>query len=309
MDNKIKYRNFCLENTLSPIFFNDWWLDAVCGKDNWGIVLHLTNDKIVGALPYYRTKKLFFFTAIKMPLLTSYLGPMLIYPDNMKYASRLGFEHEVIESLYMQLPPFSFLRNRFSPSITNWLPLYWQGFKQTTKYTYTIPLNDLDAIYKDLKSNIRGKIKKAEGLVKIEFIDDVGVFHNMHEKTFSRQKINNPIKLPWLKNLDDTLSSRNRRKIAIAIDEKKQIHSAAYIFWDNECGYLSMVGEDPDLRNSGAGILLVWEMVKYAKEELGLKTFDFLGSMLKNVEIVRRSMGAQQTQYFEISKSIIPLNL
>jgi hypothetical protein len=63
-----------------------------------------------------------------------------------------------------------------------------------------------------------------------------------------------------------------------------------------------MIGEDPTYRKSGAGILLAWEAIRYSKIELGVKRFNFEGSMVESVEEVRRSFGALQTPYFELNK-------
>ena len=65
---------------------------------------------------------------------------------------------------------------------------------------------------------------------------------------------------------------------------------------------MHMLGEDPQLRSSGAGILLAWEAMQYTKKELGLNRFDFLGSMIEPIEIVRRSLGGRQVPYFHITK-------
>ena len=63
-----------------------------------------------------------------------------------------------------------------------------------------------------------------------------------------------------------------------------------------------MAGDDPELRNSGAGVLLVWEAIQYTKNELGLNIFDFEGSIIKPIERVRRQFGTKQIPYFNISK-------
>lgn len=301
--NKAKYKDLCAGGRL-PVFFNDWWLDAVCGSDNWDVVLYELNNKIAAVLPFYKTKK-YGLTVIKMPLLTQYLGPLLFYPENLKYASKIGFEHEALDYLYSHLPNFQFLRNRFTPAIKNWMALYWKGYRQTTRYTYVLNVEDTDRIYSEFKSSVRGKIKKAEHIVRIEFTEDICSFYELLNKTFKRQGLKNPVDLRRLQILDKALDANNSRKIAVAIDKENKIHSAAYLLTDSTCGYLSMLGEDPELRNSGAGILLVWEMIKLSKQ-LGLEKFDFLGSMLKNVEPVRRSFGAEQTPYFEITKSPLP---
>lgn len=36
---KDEYREFCLNEKNIPIFSKDWWLDSVCGTDNWDVAL------------------------------------------------------------------------------------------------------------------------------------------------------------------------------------------------------------------------------------------------------------------------------
>ena len=94
-----------------------------------------------------------------------------------------------------------------------------------------------------------------------------------------------------------------KRKIFYAEDAEGKIHSALYLTWDSNSSFVHMVGEDPNLRNSGAGILLIWEAMKYTSKVLELECFDFEGSLMENVERVRRDCGGVQTPYFMISKT------
>jgi len=61
-----------------------------------------------------------------------------------------------------------------------------------------------------------------------------------------------------------------------------------------------MGGGAPDLRNSGATSLCMWEAIQFAATVT--KSFDFEGSMLETVERFFRAFGAKQTPYFAISK-------
>lgn len=61
-----------------------------------------------------------------------------------------------------------------------------------------------------------------------------------------------------------------------------------------------MGGSDPDLRNSGANSLCMWEAIKFAST--ATKAFDFEGSMIEPVERFFRAFGARQKPYFQISK-------
>ena len=192
----------------------------------------------------------------------------------------------------------------FQPSITNWLPFYWKGFEATARYTFVIDLKDsLENIYGRITANYRNnKIKKAEQIVEVVSDRSLEDFYAVQKKSFDRQQISMPFSFDFLKKLDEALEEKDSRKIFFAVDEKNQIHSALYLTWDSEKAYLLMIGDDAELRSSGAGILLTWHSIKYAKEVLQKKQFDFLGSMLEPVANIRRDFGAEQIPYFEVKK-------
>ena len=62
-----------------------------------------------------------------------------------------------------------------------------------------------------------------------------------------------------------------------------------------------MGGGNPDLRNSGAQSLCMWEAIKFASS-LNL-SFDFEGSMIEPIERFFRNFGAIQTPFFCIYKT------
>ena len=121
--------------------------------------------------------------------------------------------------------------------------------------------------------------------------------------TFKRQNIKIPYSFEFLKRHDNYLSKHKSREIFYAVDDDNQVHSALYLTWDYNSSYVHMVGENPDLRNSGAGMLVIWEAIKFTKNQLQLNSFDFEGSVIESVERVRRGFGAKQKPYFNISIS------
>lgn len=304
---KEKYRSFCRTEDL-PVFLQDWWLDTVCG-DHWDVVVIEQSNEIVGVMPYHISSKAG-MKLLNMPLLTSFLGPWIRYPQGQKYASRISHETDVLKKIVEQLPAFAFFRQRFHYSITNWLPFYWAGFEQTTRYSYMIELNDIERTFNELKSSVRGKIRKAEELVSVTDGRSVEDFYKLFSQTFERQRLKPPVSLDYLKKIDAALTLRNQRKIFFAVDPQGRIHSALYLIWDNASAYVHMIGENPELRNSGAGSLLIWKAIQYTKNTLRLNTFDFLGSMIEPVETVRRAFGARQVPYFQLKKvNSFPLKL
>ncbi len=57
MQNKTIYKTFCQNHDEIPIFSQYWWLDIVCGENNWDVALCKIENKIAGAFPYYIKKK------------------------------------------------------------------------------------------------------------------------------------------------------------------------------------------------------------------------------------------------------------
>lgn len=301
MTNKEKYRKFCKTEKNIPIFSKDWWLDAVCGEKNWDVVLVEKDNKIVASMPYFTTKKIL-LKMIFMPKLTQSMGPFIKYPKGQKYERKLSYEKEIMTKIIEKLPKYDFFYQNFHYSITNWLPFYWKGFKQTTRYTYVIEdTRDLDKVFSNFRSNIKTDIKKAKKNITVNISNDLKNFYKINKMTFDRQKIKIPYTFDFLKNLHKKCFENDTEKIYFATDINDNIHSAIYVVWDNTTMYYLMSGGNPKYRNSGATSLLLWEAIQDASK-MNLK-FDFEGSMIEPIERVFRAFGAKQMPYFQITKA------
>ena len=285
------------ENTNS-IFQQPWWLNAVA-LGRWGEAVIKRGDDIAARMPYVIKKK-YGLTAMTMPPLTQTLGPWL-RPSKAKYAKQISEQKELINELIVQLPKVDYFCQNFSPYITNWLPFYWEGFQQTTRYTYRIEeLLDLDKIWEYFLENIRREIRKAQKHVVVR--SDLGIdqFLQVNAMTFERQGLQLPYSSELVRNLDKACVIHNARKMFFAEDAQGRIHAAIYIVWDCNTAYYLMGGGNHELRNSGATSLLMWEAIKFASTVS--KTFDFEGSMIEPIERFFRSFGGKQTPYNQITK-------
>ena len=300
MKNKEKYREYCVSERNIPVFSKDWWLDTVCGEDNWDVVLSEINGDIVASMPYYLTKR-FKLNNILMPRLTQNMGPWICYPSGQKYSSKLSYEKQVLTELIEQLPPFGSFGQNFHYSIANWLPFYWKGFQQTTRYTYVIEdLSDLDTVYKNFKKQLRKEIKKIENEIEICLEDDIEKFYYINSLTYKRQNKETPFSLEYLKKIDQACLQKNCRSIIFAKDEKSRVHTVLYLIWDDNSAYDLLGGTDPAYKTSNAKSLITWEAIKFASKVT--KKFDFEGSMMQNVEQFIRGFGAVQKPYFYVYK-------
>ncbi len=298
MNKKEIYQQFCEKEKEIPIFSQPWYLDAVCGENGWDILIIKKGDEIAATMPIQQNKK-FGFVLPRMPHPAKYLGPY--FPSKFKSKKH---QNKLVHQLIELFPQFDFFEQNLNISFSNWLPFYWKDFEATVRYTFTIDLTQNTAdIFNQIDSNYRNnKITKAQNSISISEKKTLLDFYKIQEKTFSRQKMTMPFSFDFLKKYDEALANNNARKIFFAIDDEDRIHSVLYLIWDNHTAYLHMSGDDPDLRKSGASVLITWHAIKYAKEVLQKKMFDFEGSMIEPIAKVRQSFGAKQTPYFLIRK-------
>lgn len=302
MSYKEKYRELCEQEKSIPIFSQPWWLDVVCGDDHWDVAMVEKGGYVQAAMPY-SFKKRYGFTIITQPLLTQTLGPWMV-PSEAKYANRLGVQKDLMEELIRQLPQYSYFCQNWNYSQTNWLPFYWAGFMQTTRYTYILPdLSDTDLLWSNMRDPLRREIKKAQCRYAVAVRDDLDLdaFLPLQQMTFARQGIKNPVSVEFAHRLDEACVRNNCRKIWMAEDNAGRFHAGAYIVWDKNSAYYIMGGGDPGLRTSGAASLCLWEAIKHAA--IVTNQFDFEGSMIEPVERFFRAFGAIQTPYFQIKKT------
>lgn len=302
MTNKEKYRELCINEKSIPIFSRSWWMDAVCGESGWDVLIVEKGGKIIASMPYTIMKNKM-IKGISMPLLTQTNGIWINYPSNQKYTSKLNFEKEAVNEIVEKLEQLKldFYIQNFNYEFSNWLPFYWRGYSQTTRYTYVIDdISNIDNVYEKMDGKIRTQIKKAEGTVFVKEDCDIETFYNLLSMTFSRQGMNMPYSIDLVKRLDTACLTNNCRKILYAEDAEGAIHAAIYLVWDENSVYYLMGGANPQLRKSEATTLLLWHAINFTSSFRN--KFDFEGSMLEPIERFFRAFGAVQKPYFKIWK-------
>jgi hypothetical protein len=302
MSDRAKYRELCQAEPTIPIFSQDWWLDAVCGSSSWDVVMLEKGDRVYATLPYYFEKRRGGLD-IKMPLLTQTMGPWIRPTPAQKYRNTLGNEMEVLGDLIKALPPFRSFDQSFHHSLSNWLPFYWDGYQQTTRYTYLFPdLTDLDRIYADVDHGVRKYIAKSKESIDVVESDDLRRFYQINTEVFTKQDRKVPYSFELIERLDRTLKEKGKRKLLFALDKSGELHSALYIVWSGDATYALMSGIEPRFKDDGSLRLLFWEGIKHASTVS--RSWDFEGSMLKPVERNIRKFGPLQVPYMRVSKNI-----
>lgn len=303
MTNKEKYRELVNNEPSIPIFSRDWWMDAVCGEDNWDVLLVEKNNEIIASLPYYMHKK-YGLKVIRQPILTQTNGMWLKYPPGQTAVNRLSFEKKIMNDMIDQLLSIGvdWFSQNFHYSITNWLPFYWRGFQQTTRYTYVIPdINtiNLDDLFVRFSKSAQRGINRAESIVEVKIGMSAQEFYHYHKMAL--EKKSQEIIYSWdtFSRIYNATVPRGYGQNIYAIDYNGVIHSALFVIWDENSAYLLISAVDPDYKNTGSMSLLRREAIKYTSTRT--THFDFEGSMIEGVEYSYRQFATVPKPYFNIS--------
>lgn len=301
MTTKERYRQLCeTEGLYIPLFQQYWWMETVCEGKQWSVLLsEQANGFIDGALPFLIGAKMG-LRYVLQPELTQYNGPW--YHHHPLTGDPVEFEHHVAEDLLSQLERLhlNVYLQRFSPEVTDWLPFYWHGYQQTTRYTYRFdPLPDADTL---AALADRGRKRQLESARMTYTIDrEVGVdeFVALHNEYWERRSGRDILARDFLHRVVSASMERRQALLYGLRDNEKRLVAARFVVYDDHCAYALLSAMRPDaLRNSMT--LLVWTLL----EDLHGRTqaFDFEGSMDKGIEHFYRSFGARQVPYFEVSR-------
>jgi hypothetical protein len=300
INNKQRYLQFCAEHPDIPIFSQPWWLDAVC-PGQWDVILIERNDRVIASFPFYKTKIRNIFTHIGMPPLTQKLGPYIVYDVNkITEDKRINYEHEIYGEIINRIPQCDEIVVNFDQKYKIWLPFYWKGFKQTTKYSYILDkITDHDYIIQGYAKSKKQPIQKAKQKLELKYDLSKDVFYDyfmavIHERnecvSFSRELFT---------RLYNAVYAHGAGRVFYCIDKENNIHAINMTVWDTESAYYLLAMRKKEYNTSGGSEYLVDETIKYVAQFVN--RFDFEGSMIKGVEESYRRYGAHQTEYYQIS--------
>ncbi|MDR2121077.1 MAG: GNAT family N-acetyltransferase [Tannerella sp.] len=305
MTSKQTYRTLCRTEKSIPIFSQDWWLDATCGETNWDVLLIEKNGRILAAWPLYMPLR----GVVTMPPYTQTMGIWFAPPsgNDTKYGTMLEQRQTLCKQLIEKLDARSFLQN-FNHSFTDWLPFYWNGYGQTTRYTYLLGnLKNSELLWNGMNRNMRRNIHAARECAHITVRQGVPAddLLRLQAQTFERQNKRNGQDPHVLRRLVHVCRRRGQGEIWGGYDRQERLHATAFVVYQQSAAYYIAGGGDPALRRSCAHSLVLWEAIRFAAAHS--ETFDFEGSMLPGVERFFREFGAVQTPYFAISKGKLSL--
>lgn len=289
------------------IFLSKEWLELY--DDNlkcYGIFNK--DNKIIGGFTLYIEKKAGFLKYYRNPFYNPTIN--LFYENKAQNKAKLLSENKkvllLLADFFSKLPYHIFsvyLPNNYIDTQA----FFWKGFKVIPNYTYLLDLNkDISEIEKNFSTERRNDIKKAEkDNIKTKLSTDYNTVENLIMNTFNRKE----------KSVDKDMIHKilfnfanNKNSFAFVSYKDEKAIATSFCIYDNEKVYYLLGGYDNNNKHQGAGALAVFNAIKYSKE-LGIKKFDFEGSMLPEVEKYFRGFGGDLTPYYSINKAKLPIEI
>ena len=304
-ERKEKYEQFC-EKVYVPLYSKPWWLDAICGSDNWDVWLCEENGSLMAAMPYYMENRGTRKYITKAPL-SQNNGIIFNYPANAKHVAKAIFEEKVIEKAceYIRGLNLDVYEQQYQPSFTNWLPFFWNHYTAITRYTYVIDdTSDMEAVWNDITSKRRSVVKKGQKNSTLFTQMTIGDFYAEHEKIYTKQGLKCPFSFELWQRVATACLEHNAGRISCRLAEDENVAAVSFVAWDEKSLYKLMGGPMPEYAKLDAYSALTWDEIELA-HELGL-SYDFEGSVIKRISKSFREYGAIPKPYFRIRKVFNP---
>ena len=299
-----RYRDIMESREDYPVFLEPWWLDATCRAKNWHPgILETPNGRAFGVLtgrlgagreiliqpPFTQLSGIWFFPSAEDPI-------------DHRPSHRERF---VGEAAAAEMEQWKRVDLRFPPEVVDWLPWYWRGYSQQTRYSYRIACcESAENQWKYLRTSHRRNILRGtrEG-VEVRETCNVEKFLVKFAETFQRKEKKLPIARPDLHRL---VEEGVRRKKALVLEAVRGFETEGCILLvgNRQSWYYLGGGVTRWGRGNGVSTLLLWEAYLRLKEST--KWFDFEGSMIPSVEWFFRGFGAQMTAYSRVWKNLVP---
>ena len=289
------------------VFGSKKWL-AVYGQKLQLIGIYKDEHQLIGGFYFLKTKK-YGFNFVKLPPYTPHCG-LFFVSESKNRSSISNFSKEVMNDicLYFTQQKSSLTILAFPSDIIDFQPFIWDKYKVIPNYTYRINLsNSIEDIKSNFDSKHRNVINKA---IKEEVVVLENSLKNEELLKFFKSSLKTAganVYEEELKNIFLNFADSSNSFSMIAKKDEVFLGAVFCVFDKNNCYYL-LGGVNKNSGIQGINNLLIQKSIEKAKE-LGCKTFDFEGSMLKGVEKFFRGFGPELVPYYTVNKASLPLEI
>ncbi len=296
--NSEAYRELALKK--GSVFNQAEWLQLY-GDRILVLGLYNLNDELIGAFNFYKAIK-FGMAYLIVPPYSPSNGLFFINPAENN-SNRITFEKAVHESICKWLNAQRvLLKISAFPFTTNDTQVYfWNKYKVIPNYSYRLSLDQsAEQLFSGLTSEKRKSVRRAEkDKIEIKLCEDYQIVKELILKTFDRK--DKKVSMEFLDKILFKFATKENSFAYVAYQNNKP-SGCTYCLISGDTTYYLFGGYDISNKHHGSGVSCMWHSILHAKD-LGLKIFDFEGSMLPEVEKYFREFGGDLVPYYTIQKA------
>lgn len=279
------------------VFCRSWWLSTV---GDVRVLACFAGNQIIAGIPLYFEKH-FGITVCTMPKLTQTWGVVMRSPEG-KAVVAAARETKILRAFALHLSRYRLFFQGFHPSLSNWLPFYWSGFRQTTRFTYVFDdLTDLGRVWHGMSERARAQVRKAEKAGLTVAPCGIEEVYRCECLSYLRQGMMPPHSESLLKGIHCAAKENDSGACFAVVDREGIVHCSWLLVWDRNRGYGLVRGTVSEVRNSGANSLGTWYAIQFIAQRS--RAFDFAGSIIESIEQFNRNFGAKQVPYNYVMKA------
>ena len=276
--NLTAYKRICQEyQDQVPVFFQPWWLDAVCSNGQWKPLVQGNS-----IWPVYCTQK-WGIPYVTLPPLTP----------------RLGWFSPALSPLPTGKMPFfaPYSVQHFAPNAAQeaWFEQKRHRITKRQYYLLKAPF-DREVIWEQMNTMSKRQIRK--GLEGLQFKEesDAKNLHSMMCRSLQRRSVEPCLSAHALEQIVRAALCANSGLVLSACDEQGKVHASAFFIWDRSCVYFICGGFDERIKQIGASRCLLWKGLSLAAHSH--KSFEFGGGSDAGVGAVYAALGGVRQPYY-----------
>ena len=290
------------------VFFNaETWIKNYSTENIRQCAILNNNNDVIGCFTYYQFKKAIFKFIITPPYSPNidlfYINPA----ESVVGKNSFNKDLLVIITAYFDELGVPYININLPYNTIDTQPFIWKGYTSKTRYSYLVDLSKTkEELWDNLSSEKRKSINKAsKDELVIKETTDYELVHSLIIKSLERNDKDKNLEV--LKNILFSFSNTFNAFAFVAYHKQVPI-GATYCIVNGDKAIYLFGGFDSENKHHGAGVSCMWQSILKAKE-LGLKHFDFEGSMYMAIERYFREFGGELTPYFCVEKIAPALNL
>lgn len=287
------------------VFSESFWLSALAktAVDDFKIIGVFKGDRLVGGVGLPIIDSLPGGSIVVNPKLTPYNSPV-VRPRNTSKRSKISSHQDktitaISEKVQDDFQVATFINDT---SLMDIRPFKWDGWNDSVKYTYIVDIQDTEALWDSVNSNVRSRVRKCRDEdVEVEIIRDGGGlrFYDLFKSTFERRDMLPPVSADDLEILFDSIAAENKLHYYVASVDGTDVSALAAVA-DGKLVHEWQAATDPEYLSMGVAPYLRWEALEDLHES-GYEKFDLNGAGIKSVARAKSKFAGSLVPYYETS--------